>query len=170
MRLLRAAGRGGPGAPGARHPTGRPFAAKIPGGMHPRRLTFASLAVFSTVVIGTAGYYAIGRGTWTFVDCLYQTVIGITTAGFGEILPLGRTTMGRPFTIVLLSGGMVSMGWFVTTAAAFLIEGELSGLTWRKRMDSRVKKLSGHTIVCPEHVRRFCAEAAAVRVAMGRTP
>jgi len=116
--------------------------------MLPRRLTFASLAVFSTVVVGTAGYYAIGRGAWTFVDCLYQTVIGITTAGFGEIVPLGRTTLGRPFTIVLLSGGMVSMGWFVTTAAAFLIEGELSGLTWRKRMDSRVKKISGHTIVC----------------------
>jgi voltage-gated potassium channel len=43
---------------------------------------------------------------------------------------------------------MVAVGWFVTTAAAFLIEGELSGLTWRKRMDSRVKKLSGHYIVC----------------------
>jgi len=39
--------------------------------MLPRRLTFASLAVFSTVVVGTAGYYAIGRGAWTFVDCLY---------------------------------------------------------------------------------------------------
>jgi voltage-gated potassium channel len=43
---------------------------------------------------------------------------------------------------------MIAVGWFVTTAAAFLIEGELSGLTWRKRMDSRVKKLSNHYLVC----------------------
>jgi voltage-gated potassium channel len=114
----------------------------------PRRLILASLSVLSTIVIGTAGYMAIGRGHWTFIDCLYQTVIGITTAGFGEIIPLGETTLGRPFTIVLLSGGMISVGYFVTTAAAFLIEGELSGLTWRKRMDNRVKKLTGHYIVC----------------------
>jgi voltage-gated potassium channel len=114
----------------------------------PRRLVLAFLSVLSTIVIGTAGYWLIGGGHWSFIDCLYQTVIGITTAGFGEIIPLGDTALGRPFTILLLCGGMVAVGWFVTTAAAFLIEGELSGLTWRKRMDSRVKKLSGHYIVC----------------------
>ncbi len=113
-----------------------------------RRLLLAFLSVTSTILIGTGGYYAIGGGSWSLIDCLYQTVIGITTAGFGEIIPLGKTTLGRPFTIVLLCGGMVAVGWFVTTAAAFLIEGELSGLTWRKRMDSRVKKLSGHYILC----------------------
>lgn len=114
----------------------------------PQRLAFASLAVLATIVLGTAGYWVIGQGEWSLLDCLYQTVIGVTTAGFGEIIPLGQTRLGRPFTILLLSGGMIAVGWFVTTAAAFLIEGELSGLTWRKRMDSRVKKLSAHTIVC----------------------
>jgi voltage-gated potassium channel len=114
----------------------------------PRRLVLAFFSVVSTIVIGTVGYLLIGGGEWSFIDCLYQTVIGITTAGFGEIVPLGKTTLGRPFTIVLLCGGMVAVGWFVTSAAAFLIEGELSGLTWRRRMDSRVKKLDGHFIVC----------------------
>lgn len=116
--------------------------------MFGRRLVFAFFAVLATVVVGTSGYYAIGEGHWTLVDCLYMTVIGLTTAGFGEVIPIGETTLGRPFTILLLSGGVVSVGWFVTTAAAFLIEGELSGLRWRKRMQNRVKKLSGHTIVC----------------------
>jgi voltage-gated potassium channel len=113
-----------------------------------RRLGFALGAVITSVIIGTAGYWLLGEGQWPLVDCLYQTVIGLTTAGFGEIVPLGTTTWGRPFTILLLLGGMVSMGWFVTTVAAILIEGELTGFTWRRRMDSRVKKLSGHTIVC----------------------
>lgn len=113
-----------------------------------RRLGLAFGAVLTSVVIGTAGYWLIGEGHWSFIDCLYQTVIGLTTAGFGEIVPLGATTWGRPFTILLLSGGMVAMGWFVTSAAAVLIEGELTGFTWRRRMDKQVKKLSGHTIVC----------------------
>ncbi len=114
----------------------------------PRRLVVAFLSVVATIVFGTAGYYVIGGGDWSFIDCLYQTIIGVTTAGFGEIVPLGKTAWGRPFTIVLLCSGVVSLGWFVTTVAAFLIEGELSGLTWRRRMDSRMKKLSSHTIVC----------------------
>jgi voltage-gated potassium channel len=114
----------------------------------PRRLVLAFLSVLSTIVVGTTGYLLIGRGEWSFIDCLYQTIIGVTTAGFGEIVPLGETALGRPFTILLLCSGVVSVGWFVTTAAAFLIEGELSGLTWRRRMDTRVKKLSGHYIVC----------------------
>jgi voltage-gated potassium channel len=116
--------------------------------MPPRRLVLAFSAVLATIVAGTTGYLVIGRGEWSFIDCLYQTIIGVTTAGFGEIVPLGQTAWGRPFTILLLCSGVVSVGWFVTTAAAFLIEGELSGLTWRRRMDSRVKKLSGHYIVC----------------------
>ncbi len=116
--------------------------------MLPRRLALASLAVLSAVVLGTGGYWLIGEGRWSLVDCLYQTVIGLTTAGFGEIIPLGQTTLGRPFTILLLLGGMVAVGWFVATAAAFLIEGELTGFAWRRRMDNRVKRLSGHTLVC----------------------
>lgn len=113
-----------------------------------RRLLLASLAITSTVVLGTLGYWVIGGGEWTLFDCLYQTVIGISTAGFGEILPLASRPAGRPFTILLLVGGLVVVGWFATTAAAFLIEGEISGLAWRRRMDRDVKKLSGHVIVC----------------------
>ncbi|MFO0581903.1 MAG: NAD-binding protein [Anaeromyxobacter sp.] len=113
-----------------------------------RRLVLASLAISLTVALGTAGYWVIGGGDWSLFDCLYQTVIGISTAGFGEILPLAAKPAGRPFTILLLVGGLVVVGWFATTAAAFLIEGEISGLAWRRRMDRELEKLKGHVIVC----------------------
>src|SRR5512133_616005 len=116
--------------------------------MLPRRLKWALFAVISTLLVGTVGYWLIGRGEWPLVDCLYQPVIGVTTAGFGEVLPLGSSPWGRPFTMLLLLGGLVAVGWFVTTAAAVLIEGELLGLRWRKRMEKQVKKLSQHVIVC----------------------
>src|SRR5512137_1394714 len=113
-----------------------------------RRVVLAFGAVLTTVVIGTSGYWLIGEGKWPLIDCLYMTIIGLTTAGFGEILPLGTTTWGRPFTILLLSGGVVSVGWFVASAAALLIEGDLTGIAWRRRMDNRVKRLKGHVVVC----------------------
>ena len=113
-----------------------------------RRLVVAFSAVVASLLLGTGGYYAIGKGQWALVDCLYMTVITLTTAGFGEILPIGATPLGRPFTIVLLLGGTVAVGWFVASAAAVLIEGELTGFAWRRRMDNLVKKLHGHTVVC----------------------
>jgi voltage-gated potassium channel len=116
--------------------------------MLPSRLKWALFSVIATLVVGTSGYWIIGGGEWPLVDCLYQTVIGVTTAGFGEVIPLSGTPYGRPFTMLLLLGGLVAVGWFVTTAAAVLIEGELLGLRWRKRMENRVKKLSQHVVVC----------------------
>jgi voltage-gated potassium channel len=116
--------------------------------MLPSRLKWALFSVVSTLVVGTAGYWIIGGGEWALIDCLYQTVIGVTTAGFGEVIPLSGTPWGRPFTMLLLLGGLVAVGWFVTTAAAVLIEGELLGLRWRKRMEKQVKKLTQHIVVC----------------------
>lgn len=116
--------------------------------MFPLRLKLSLGAALSTLVVGTLGYWLIGGGDWTVADCLYQTVIGVTTAGFGEILPLGEAPLARPFTMLLLLGGLVSIGWFVTTAAAVLIEGELLGLRWRNRMEKMAKRLSDHVVVC----------------------
>jgi len=116
--------------------------------MIPRRLALAFAAVLLWVLVGTVGYWLIGGGHWTLGDCLYMTVTTVSTAGFGEILPVGSTPWGRPFTMLLLTGGVISVGWLVATAVASLIEGELSGLAWRRRMDNRVKHMSGHVVVC----------------------
>lgn len=112
------------------------------------RVALAFLAVNAVFAAGVAGYYLIGGGRWSLFDCAYMTVITLTTVGYGEILPLHETALGRPFTIGLLFTGVLAVGYFVTTATAFLIEGELSGLRWRKRMEKHVKRLEGHIIVC----------------------
>lgn len=112
------------------------------------RVGLALLAVLGTVAGGVVGYWLIGGGKWKLFDCLYMTIITLTTVGYGEVLPLETTTMGRPFTIALLMAGVLSVGYFVSSATAFLVEGELSGLRWRKRMQKELAKLENHVIVC----------------------
>lgn len=113
-----------------------------------RRVSLALGAVVVTVLLGIGGYYLIGRGRWPLFDCFYMTVVTLTTVGFHEVLPIETTALGRPFTVALLFGGILSMSWFVGSMTAFIVEGDLSGLRWRKRMDSVVKRMQGHVVVC----------------------
>jgi len=112
------------------------------------RISLALGAVISTIFLGIGGYFLIGGGRWSIFDCFYMTIVTLTTVGFGEVLPLASTSLGRPFTIGLLFAGIISMSCLVGSVTAFMIEGDLSGFRWRKRMDSFVKRMHGHIVVC----------------------
>ncbi len=100
------------------------------------------------LLVGTAGYWILGRGRWPLLDCAYMTVTTVSTVGFGEILPVKDATLARPFTMLLVLGGVFSMWWFLATVTALFVEGEVRGLRWRRRMVAEVKKMQGHIVVC----------------------
>jgi voltage-gated potassium channel len=50
--------------------------------------------------------------------------------------------------VMLVLGGVISLWWFLAAVTALLVEGELSGLRWRRRMTNQVKRMEGHVIVC----------------------
>jgi len=111
-----------------------------------RKLQIQTLAlVFAILAMGTLGYYFI-ETEWSFLDSLFMTAITITTVGFGEIHPL--SSAGRVFTIFLIFFGLGSVAIFATHLAQFIIQGELSGIYGRKKMQKRIDALTGHYIVC----------------------
>ena len=59
--------------------------------------------MLAVVLGGALGYYAIGGGQWPLWDCLYMTVITITTIGYGQTLEgMDKMEYARAFTVVLL--------------------------------------------------------------------
>jgi len=112
------------------------------------RLAPALAALAATLLVGVVGYWLLGGGRWSLLDCAYMTVTTVSTVGYGEILPVSETPLGRPFTMLLVLGGLVSMWWFLATVTALLVEGEVRGLRWRRRMGAQVKKMHDHIIVC----------------------
>ena len=66
------------------------------------------LAIFlvTTLLVGTFGYAIFSKGQYSLLDCLYMTVITITTIGYGEIVDLSHNPAGRIFTMFIAFSGI----------------------------------------------------------------
>lgn len=112
------------------------------------RLKILLLSIFSVILFGSLGYYLIYAGQIRFMECLYMTVISITSVGFGEIVPVTGNVTAEIFTMVLLIFGMGVIAYALSTLTAIVIEGELTGILRASKMKKQISKLNGHFIVC----------------------
>ncbi|MCE9579951.1 MAG: NAD-binding protein [Deltaproteobacteria bacterium] len=113
------------------------------------RLLVGFLALTIVVGGGTLGYWIIGGGDWPPEDCLYMTVITVTTVGYGEVLPnMDHTHYARGFTICLLVFGTGVLVYFASTITAFIVEGDLKNILAAQRLRKRIRRMKDHIIVC----------------------
>ena len=118
-----------------------------------KSLVIAGILLLGILCIGTIGYYSLsalapGSGSWSISDCFYMTIITLTTVGFGEVIDVANVPGARFFTVFILVCGLGVSAYFISTLTAFLVEGELGNLFWRKRMRKEINKLSDHVILC----------------------
>ncbi len=108
-----------------------------------------SFSLFSfTILMGTAGYYLIGKGQYSLMDCFYMTVITVATVGYREVVDIAESAGGKLFTVFLIFSGMSVILYFLSNVTAFLIEGDIKEIFWRKKMQKLIGRLRGHHIVC----------------------
>ncbi len=113
------------------------------------RLVGGFVALIVVVAGGTLGYWLIGDGKWPAGDCLYMTVITVTTVGYGEVLPgMDHTPYARSFTIGLLVFGTGVLVYFASTITGFIIEGGLKQVFVSQQLQRRIRKMKDHIVVC----------------------
>jgi len=113
-----------------------------------KRLYYILLVIFLVVLAGSSGYYILFGGKPKYMDCLYMTVISLTSVGYGEILEVTGNVPAQIFTMLLITVGMGIILYGISTLTAIIIEGELTGILRKNKMEKLIKKLSNHYIVC----------------------
>ena len=70
-----------------------------------RQVVRIGAALGAFVLLGTLGYYLLGHSLGrpaSLLDCLYMTIITLSTVGYAETIPVAKTEAGRLFTILLI--------------------------------------------------------------------
>lgn len=110
-----------------------------------RRAILALVTVlFVLLVIGPLGYMLLEG--MSFSDAFYMTVITVFTVGFREVKELG--TGGRFLTISIIIVGVSSLFFLISSLIEYTFLEVLGETLGRRRMDLRIRKLSGHIVVC----------------------
>jgi voltage-gated potassium channel len=109
-----------------------------------RRALQLSSLLFCILTTGVLGYHYIEG--WPLFDSLYMTVITLGTVGYSETHPLSLP--GRAFTVFLILGGMSIIFYALTEMTTFVVEGEMTGILRRRRMNRQINKLKHHYVLC----------------------
>lgn len=115
---------------------------------------------------GSLGFYVLGLlheekvikpviehvDHWSVFDCVYFTAITLSTVGYGETLGKNQDLHDYPdvrmFNVALVLGGMIATAYFLSSATAFFVEGDLKRVLERRRMLKMIAGLRGHYIIC----------------------
>jgi voltage-gated potassium channel len=109
-----------------------------------KKLIGICIALAIIIMSGVGGYVVIEG--WRPFDAFYMTVITISSVGFMEVRPLSDA--GRTFTVFLIFCGSGILIYAVSIITAFIVEGELTDVIRRRKMNKNIDRLDAHFIVC----------------------
>jgi len=105
-----------------------------------------ALSFLALVITGScAAYMAIGLSAF---DAIYQTVVTVTTVGYGEIGTSDPSTRYRVVTLIVMVLGVGTTLYSLGIGVEVLLEGRLEQIFGRRRMHRDIAGMRGHVVVC----------------------
>ncbi len=111
---------------------------------------FTKAIVLLTVVIAAAvtGYKILGGPGVGYLQALYMAIITLAGVGYGEIVDTSQNPALRIFNIFIVLIGVAITVYALSAVTAFLVEGEITEVFWRRKMQKMINELKRHDIVC----------------------
>jgi len=111
---------------------------------HKKKFTLIAMLMVIVIFTGVMGYMFLLNVH--FVDALYMTAITISTVGYGEVAKMNDAA--KLFSILLIFSGLGVVGYGVTSLFTLVFEGEMREAWRKKRMETKIRELKDHYIVC----------------------
>lgn len=102
------------------------------------------IAILVLTFLGTLCYSYIEG--WDLLDSFFMSIMSITTVGYGSPHPLSRE--GKLFTCIYLIFSVVIFLYIASEFARHVISINIREFFYKRQMDSRIKNLKGHFIIC----------------------
>jgi voltage-gated potassium channel len=108
------------------------------------KFRYAIFLLTAIIAFGTVGYYIFED--MPLFEAFYMTIITISTVGFSEIRPL--TVVGRSITLVIIVLGISVGTYTIGIIVRWFVEGELSKIFGRRKLQKQIGDLKNHFIIC----------------------
>lgn len=109
-----------------------------------RKILSILLLLLVIIILGILGYIFIEK--YTFVESLWQTVVTLSTVGFGELRPMSQS--GKLFSVFLILVGFAAFGYSLTSLTRIIVEGEIKNVFRNRKMEKNINDLKDHVILC----------------------
>ncbi len=113
-----------------------------------KRVVVALLILLVVVMISVVGYMVLSPDHVGFLDALYMAIITLAGVGYGEIVDTGKSHLLRIFNMFIVVFGVMITVYVFSAVTAFLVEGEIKNIFWRRKMLKKISQLTDHFIVC----------------------
>ncbi len=113
-----------------------------------RRLALAVAVLLATGAASVAGYRLLAGPSVSLLDAIYMAIITLAGVGYGEIVDTSQNPALRIFNIFVVLIGVAITVYVFSVLTAFLVEGEITNIFWRRKMQKLISQLNGHYIVC----------------------
>ncbi len=113
-----------------------------------KRFTKAIILLTAITMAAVVGYKVLGGPQVGFLQALYMAIITLAGVGYGEIVDTSHNPALRVFNIFIVLIGVAITVYALSAVTAFLVEGEITDLFWRRKMQKKISELRQHYIVC----------------------
>ena len=108
------------------------------------KVLYSFIVLFMIIFFGTLGYMVIEG--WSLLDAFYQTIITVSTVGFGEVNDL--SSYGKLFTAFLIITSFGTFAYTVTSITSYVVSGDYRRYFREYKFMKEMKDLKNHVIVC----------------------
>lgn len=106
---------------------------------------YFALGLLILIVVGSTLSFMVIEG-WSWIDAFYQTIITVSTVGFGEVHPLSYS--GKLYTAFLIITSFGTFAYAISSITSYIVTGDYRRYFKDYKNMKEISQIKNHVIVC----------------------